>query len=328
MTATDKDKATTLDAIRNLIVPIDGYCALKRAMLIGQLERYRHSVAWIVSRPGGSLLDLGACGDLVPVFRELRGYNRVVCADTAGETRSNELAHADGRRFAFESVRVDLEHHLLPFADESFDQVVAMEIIEHMAVDPMFMLAEANRVLKPGGKLLITTPNIASLTSLYLQLWGRHPAIGRQAFGPGIMDRHHREYVPDELRTIVQAAGFDVDQFDTFDIDPQNRSVRRVGRLLRVLSWLKPAIGEVQRGSTMRCAATKIGPVIERFPPTIYPRYPYYDYAAFDRRLTERFGGIRYWQSDVVEDEFRENGDRVHVRTAISSTPIPQPIND
>lgn len=280
------------------------------------------------ARPGGWLLDLGAGGDLVPVYRDRLGYQRIVCADTAGETQSNEMVHADGRRFAFESVRVDLEHRPLPFADESFDQVVAMEVVEHLAVDPMFMLAEANRVLKPGGKLLVTTPNIASLTSLYLQLWGRHPAIGRQAFGPGIMDRHHREYAPDELRTIVQAAGFGVDQFDTFDIDPQNRSVRRVGRLLRVLSWLKTEIGEVQRGSTMRCAATKVGPVAERFPPMIYPRYSYYDYAAFDRRLTERFGGNRYWQTDVIGDESTPNGDRTDLAASISSTFIPQPIND
>lgn len=324
----NQNNAITIDAIGDLIVPIDGYSAMKRGMLTGQLERYWRSASWIEPRRGGSLLDLGACGDLVPAYCELLGYERVVCADAAGESRATELVHANGRRFAFESVGVDLEHQPLPFADDSFDQVVAMEIIEHLAVDPMFMLAEANRVLKPGGNLLITTPNIASLTSLYLQLWGRHPAIGRQAFGPGIMDRHHREYAPEELRTIVQAAGFGVDQFDTFDIDPQNRSVRRVGRLLRVLSWLKPAIGDVQRGSTMRCTATKVGPVAERFPPLIYPRYPYYDYAAFDRRLTERFGGNRYWHSDVIDEKSCKSGIHAGAASAISSTPVPQPIND
>jgi len=65
----------------------------------------------------------------------------------------------------------------------------------------------------------------------------------------------------------------------------------------------KPQIGCNLRGRVIRCASTKVGGVVERFPEVIYPRYVYYDYAAYDRELTERFGGRRYWQSNVAEDE-------------------------
>ena len=49
-----------------------------------------------------------------------------------------------------------------PFADDSFDLVTGMEILEHLALDPYFFFSEAARVLKPGGHLLLTTPNVVS----------------------------------------------------------------------------------------------------------------------------------------------------------------------
>ncbi|MGH8496377.1 MAG: methyltransferase domain-containing protein [Gammaproteobacteria bacterium] len=52
----------------------------------------------------------------------------------------------------------------LPYADESFDLVLAVELVEHIE-DHAAFFDEISRVLRPGGKALFTTPNILSLKS-------------------------------------------------------------------------------------------------------------------------------------------------------------------
>ena len=71
----------------------------------------------------------------------------------------------------------DLEKDPAPYADASFDGVVLMEVLEHFKVDPMFAMAELNRILRPGGFLFLTTPNIASWVSLYNMINWHTPYI-------------------------------------------------------------------------------------------------------------------------------------------------------
>lgn len=68
----------------------------------------------------------------------------------------------------------------LPFADHSFDVVLLIEVLEHLP-SHLHVLAEAARVLRPGGHLLITTPNIARIHSrFWFFLSGSHKLIRRR----------------------------------------------------------------------------------------------------------------------------------------------------
>jgi len=64
----------------------------------------------------------------------------------------------------------------LPYENDFFKVVIAGEIIEHI-FDTDFFLAEISRILKPGGKLLISTPNIASFGRRLMLLFGINPII-------------------------------------------------------------------------------------------------------------------------------------------------------
>ncbi|MEK7567327.1 MAG: class I SAM-dependent methyltransferase [Patescibacteria group bacterium] len=62
----------------------------------------------------------------------------------------------------------------LPFADKSFDLVWCTEVIEHLH-KPSFLLEEIERVLRPGGKVILTTPNSGWWFYWIVSLWGWTP---------------------------------------------------------------------------------------------------------------------------------------------------------
>ncbi|OQX54353.1 MAG: hypothetical protein B5M48_01180 [Candidatus Omnitrophica bacterium 4484_213] len=102
----------------------------------------------------GKVLDLG-CGDGDYSYRLKELGFSVLAADL------------DKQRFRYknkiEFQQCDLTKSL-PFEDCSFDYVLLLEVIEHLK-NPYFVIGEINRVLKPKGTLVISTPNILNLKS-------------------------------------------------------------------------------------------------------------------------------------------------------------------
>jgi ubiquinone/menaquinone biosynthesis C-methylase UbiE len=89
----------------------------------------------------------------------------------------------------------------LPFADNEFDLVVCVETIEHVR-DVQLALSEIRRVLRPGGRLALTTP----AASRFRVLWRgvEHP------FSP-----HVRAFTRRALRTILETMGFQILELDS-----------------------------------------------------------------------------------------------------------------
>ena len=86
-------------------------------------------------------------------------------------------------------------------------------MIEHFVADPVFALGEIHRVLAPGGRLLLTTPNVARGENLrrLVQRQGIYDPYSR--FGPH--GRHNREYAAGELLGLLAANGFAVERYLT-----------------------------------------------------------------------------------------------------------------
>ena len=101
-------------------------------------------------------LDIGAGhGDLIAVLRQRwPGLDSRACDSVGG------LMRLSGMRVD----RVNLNGGTLPYADGSFDLVTCTEVLEHVE-NFRATLREAWRVLKPGGVLVISTPNILNFKS-------------------------------------------------------------------------------------------------------------------------------------------------------------------
>lgn len=70
---------------------------------------------------------------------------------------------------------LDIEHDKFPIADESFDIVIANQILEHVK-DIFWILHEISRILKINGHLIIGVPNLASFHNRLLLLFGKQPS--------------------------------------------------------------------------------------------------------------------------------------------------------
>ncbi len=103
-------------------------------------------------RPFESLLDLGTgTGRLLELFAPL--YNRAVGIDASAPMLAVARANLDRAGIASAQVRLgDIQH--LPFPRDSFDVVTVHQVL-HYLDDPERAIAEAARVLRPGGRLLI-----------------------------------------------------------------------------------------------------------------------------------------------------------------------------
>lgn len=110
----------------------------------------------------------------------------------------------------------DIEAQRFPYPDESFDVILFCEVIEHMTHDPLLALREINRVLRPGGRLILTTPNAARLENVARFVAGANIYDPYSGYGPH--GRHNREYIMHELYLMLKWCGFDLEIQLTADV--------------------------------------------------------------------------------------------------------------
>lgn len=188
-----------------------------------------------------TVLDIG-CGDgsAAATAAPLLSGHRVVGVDWSQDALTRARA-----RLPY-AVRGELTGGGLPFRSGCADAVLFSEVVEHL-VDPDSALDEIRRVLRPGGHLMLSTPNLAAWYNRALLLAGVQPVFsevslravhgrpGREVVG------HLRLYTARALREFVAAAGFEV-------VGTKGAPFHGVPRPLRVLDRLacsRPSLASI-----------------------------------------------------------------------------------
>jgi SAM-dependent methyltransferase len=110
----------------------------------------------------------------------------------------------------------NIESSRFPYADGRFSAVLFCEIIEHLLMDPLSVLLEIRRVLEPGGRLILTTPNVSRLENVAKMISGANIYDPYSGYGP--YGRHNREYNRHELFLLLQFAGYSIENMHTADV--------------------------------------------------------------------------------------------------------------
>jgi len=207
---------------------------------------YLFSLLQSYYKPGDRFLDIGSLFGYNCLGAQLIGYQ-------ACGTDLPKYVTAFAPRFQRHNIdnrAADLKNDAIPFPDESCDIILASEILEHFNFHPGSFLAEAARVLRPGGKLIITTPNLIRLNNVLKMILGRSINWDiKDSYWDGA---HRREFTAAEIKTLLQDQGLQTEQVIYRNFDYPN-----ISWLVKIINWLLGFIFPSRRGNLVVIAGKK-----------------------------------------------------------------------
>lgn len=162
------------------------------------------------ARKGQSILDVGANPPFLLATLTQLGF------EASGIDLNPSLFQKTIDHYNLKVNALDIERDPLPFDDASFDYLLFTEVIEHLRINPVFTMTELYRVIKPGGVLMLETPNLYSLNGIYnFLVKGRAYACCNQDIHSEFSHYnktgffgHMREYTSQELHGFLRKLGF------------------------------------------------------------------------------------------------------------------------
>lgn len=272
--------------------------AIHRQLVEGGLPLWRQILRFVPDpAERGEALELGSPPFHITLLLErFRNYNlSLTGATTDGRPEiAQELESPEfGERHAYLCRCFDIERDAFPYPDNSFDLVTWCEVIEHLTLNPVHTLAEIHRVLKPGGALVISTPNASRADSIANFLLGRNIYDPYHLGAPLMGSRHSREYTLPELTGLLAGCGFRVDRAEDIDIYPPG------GRNRRAFRWFLNNIasrfthGHYRFHLFVRAMKTE-KPFRWHFPPGLFDP----GHLAF--HMAPRDGSVVFGENDVI----------------------------
>lgn len=190
--------------------------------------------------PGRRILDVGCTdGFLSRFFKDMGLYAIGVDASASAVTAAKAVCD--------EAYVAELGSGPLPVPDGSVDLVWAGEVIEHL-FDTEFFLEDLRRVLAPGGRLILSTPNLAAWLNRISLLLGQQPfftevGVRESNFGSFLRKvsqpaGHIRNFTPSSLRHLLGQCGFSVESVHGASI----LTGKAVARLDRLIGRIAPGL--------------------------------------------------------------------------------------
>ena len=195
------------------------------------------------------VLEIGAFLGLVSIALSRIGFD--VTAVDIPEYIANRNLQRKFNKHGIHYVECNLRDYELPFDDEEFDVVIMCEVLEHLNFNPLPVIKEINRVLRPNGLMYLTLPNIASLGNRMKLLQGKsiHNPI-KDFFlqlDPNeniIVGLHWREYTTEEIKEMLEQMDFEVVKQRYENAPAQTDSIVSIKRIvitvLRCILGVKP----------------------------------------------------------------------------------------
>lgn len=181
----------------------------------GMYDRFSDVIHEYV-RLGDLMLDAGCGSGRVFQYRfdDAQRPRLIVGVDRTDEPRANRNVDA--------AARADLA--ALPFPDATFDVAISSHVAEHLT-QPERVFRELARVLKPGGRLLVLTPNrwhyvtvsSALLPHAFHLAYNRWRGVDTHDIFPTV----YRANTAGRLRSLYEAAGLRVERLDQFETEPE-----------------------------------------------------------------------------------------------------------
>ena len=179
---------------------LESFLSKKRANTVNKLIP--------VSHRSGRILDIG-CGTypfflLNTDFAEKYGIERIA---------TQEIDQLNKQKIYIKSYDIEQEA-TIPYDDNYFDVLTMLAVFEHITINNLSkVLSEIHRVLKPGGKYIITTPT--PVADVILTIMAKFKLISADLFG-----EHQDVYTHKKVASLLQSAGFQKEKisFGSFEI--------------------------------------------------------------------------------------------------------------
>ena len=225
------------------------------------------------------IVDLGATIMWVPLYIRLLGYRKVTIIRRGAVELLEKYDFSSLPDATVEGCNAELDLEKYDVSDRSVDCVVCFEVLEHLFGDPMYLMAETNRILKPDGYLVMSTPNILYRRNMLEIFRGAHP-FGWSKFTLCYGDRHNREWTPFELEKLFSIAGFSDPDVFTADMPGEKKHLGAkfmvFGIFVNVLCYISSIFFSVPmkyRNNLVFARGKKTGEIKERYPSQFYDMF-------------------------------------------------------